>query len=152
MGAASTLSVAIAPDAIEWVKSELEAITKRYSGEPTRELREIGVMLRRVRDAWTHTGTAAPSSGGDLFVVSLTISLRGGPIAGTDLERALEACIERDDVLAVDVTWQMSGGDGLQPRVPGTAGKVFCKFCGAPFAAELVSCPLCGGPAPGRGA
>ena len=29
------------------------------------------------------------------------------------------------------------------------AGRVFCSYCRGPFAAELLTCPHCGAPAPG---
>jgi hypothetical protein len=38
----------------------------------------------------------------------------------------------------------------LIPIQGALVGNTFCSYCGGPFPAELVSCPHCGAPAPGR--
>ena len=40
----------------------------------------------------------------------------------------------------------------LYPLQGALVGKTFCKYCTAPFPAELVACPHCGAPARDRAA
>jgi hypothetical protein len=181
MWSVTDVRLGIAPDAAALVRGELDAIVERYASEPARKLREAGVMLRRVRDAWSHGHGASEQApdrdgastsvarhleaarsqeSGDLLVVSVIVASRGEVIAlardatRDDLQRAIEAVAYREpgDLGEVEVEWRMTRAAALHPLAAGVAGKVFCTFCGAPFPAELVSCPLCGGPAPGRGA
>lgn len=61
-------------------------------------------------------------------------------------------------VVAVDVVWTPAAendrmsSDELEARhagltrIGGPAGRVFCTYCGGPFAAELPKCPHCGAP------
>lgn len=61
-------------------------------------------------------------------------------------------------LVAVDVVWTPAAendrmsSDELEARhagltrIGGPAGRVFCSYCGGPFAAELPKCPHCGAP------
>jgi len=187
----------------KWVRSELEAIAKTYGADDAetraRKLREVSIMLRRVRDSWIYGGaaneplrpreeafayfakhvedtksrltTATPVEADgievSLTLVSVIVVARGELMTvtqnptGEDLRRALESASHRaaDEILALEVLWNDTTSHQLAAvfsaaevhRLDGTtAGKVFCTFCSAPFPAELVSCPQCGGRAPGR--
>jgi uncharacterized membrane protein len=155
-----------------------EQLARIAPGAPKDRLREAGIVLRRVRDAWLYGGAvnepmravpeamatfeqhvaAARASTGDgtLVVVSIAVVARGELVtvssigAGEELRRALEAASYRDDLLAVEIVVAPRGTDGMYPIQGGLAGKVLCNHCGGPFPAELVSCPHCGAPAPGR--
>lgn len=211
-GAVDVCAIRIGIDgrASNFVRTELEAIAKTYSdGTPetrARKLREVSVMLRRVRDSWIYGGvdnepmrgrgeafatfarhveaartrlgggapvTAPQGPPVSLILVSVIIAARGELMTvttigtGDELRLALEAASHRpaDEILALEVMWvpdgdaqQVSSIDlesvysraELHPLDGVTAGKVFCTFCHGPFPAELVSCPHCGGIAPGR--
>jgi uncharacterized membrane protein len=155
-----------------------DALARIPAGTPASRLREAGIVLRRVRDAWLYGGAvnepmravpeamatfeqhvaAARASTGDgsLVVVSIAVVARGELVtvssigAGEELRRALEAASYRDDLLAVEIVVSPRGADGMYPIQGTLAGKVMCNHCGGPFPAELVSCPHCGAPAPGR--
>ena len=89
--------------------------------------------------------------------------------SGDDLRQALDGAgtLDASILVAVEIVWQPSEEtdrmssmelEALYPRpelIPlrgALVGKVFCSFCGGPFPMELVSCPHCGAPAPGRNA
>ncbi len=201
------LRIGIDGRASKFVRTELEAIAKTYAdGTPdtrARKLREVSVMLRRVRDSWIYGGTdnepmRSPEDafatfakhvetartrlrGGppvttpqgppvSLILVSVIIAARGELMTvttvgnGEELRLALEAASHRpaDEILALEVVWVPEGvvesidlesvysRAELHPLEGVTVGKVFCTFCNGPFPAELVSCPHCGGTAPGR--
>lgn len=198
----TALRLGIDARASKWVRSELEAIAKTYASDDAetraRKLREVSIMLRRVRDSWIYGGAAneplrpreeafayfakhvedaktrlknaTPRGDGidvSLVLVSVIVVARGELMTvtqsatGEDLRRALESASHRaaDEILALEVLWtdtsshELAGVFGAAEihRLDGTtAGKVFCSFCSAPFPAELVSCPHCGGRAPGR--
>lgn len=73
--------------------------------------------------------------------------------------------LPQENLVAVEVVWQpaeendrMSSME-LEAKYPfpdiapfphSLVGKTFCTHCSGPFPAELVSCPHCGAPAPGR--
>jgi hypothetical protein len=183
-------------------------------------LREVALMLRRLRDAWIYGGavneamgeldreksvfdhhvddarvrfreetvsnvqgvqTAATASaytprteeGAGVILVSIILAARRELFTvsqignGSDLVAALEAAgtLDRDSLVAVEIVWQPSedadrmSSMELEAKYPkpelfrlfgALAGKTFCLFCGGPFPAELVACPHCGAPAPGR--
>ena len=86
---------------------------------------------------------------------------------GDDLRAALEAAshLGAETLVAIEIVWQPSEEDDrltsieleakyprpqLIPITGALVGKTFCTYCGGPFPAELVSCPHCGAPAPGR--
>lgn len=195
-----------------FVRTELEAIARTYSGNTpetrARKLREVSVMLRRVRDSWIYGGAdneptrpredafasfarlverartratpggTAPVSAPhgpptSMILVTVIVAARGELMTvttlatGEDLRRALESAAHRapGEILALEVVWVPDGAgqhvasvdleavyqrSELHPLEGVTAGKVFCQFCNGPFPAELVSCPHCGGRAPGR--
>ena len=84
--------------------------------------------------------------------------------SGQDLSAALEAAgtLTAANLVAVEIVWQPSEDSDrlssveLEAKYPrpelipingALVGKTFCTYCGAPFPAELVSCPQCGAPA-----
>ena len=86
---------------------------------------------------------------------------------GDDLRAALDSAsqILAGNLIALEVVWQPSeetdrlSSMELEAKYPkpdlipiqgALVGKVFCAYCSGPFPAELVSCPHCGAPAPGR--
>ncbi|HTL33280.1 MAG TPA: DUF1517 domain-containing protein [Kofleriaceae bacterium] len=86
---------------------------------------------------------------------------------GDDLRAALESAsqILPGNLIALEIVWQPSEENDrlssmeLEAKYPkpeiipifgALVGKVFCDYCSGPFPAELVSCPHCGAPAPGR--
>jgi uncharacterized membrane protein len=122
------------------------------------------------------TGTEAshyvPSSdeGAGVILVSIIIAARrelftvNEIASGNDLRAALEAAssLTAETLVAVEIVWQPSEDTDrmssieleakyprpeLLPIAGALVGKTFCKFCGGPFPAELVSCPHCGAPA-----
>ncbi len=117
--------------------------------------------------------TARTDDGPGLILVSLIIAARRELYTvtrignGDDLRQALDGAgtLDASILVAVEIVWQPSeDGDrlssvkleSLYPRpelVPiqgALVGKVFCAYCGGPFPMELISCPHCGAPAPGR--
>jgi hypothetical protein len=144
------------------------------------KMRELGLLLRRVRDAWLAGGAVnepvrrdddamavfakhvadaralrSVATGGAMLLVTIVVAARGELATVSDaggaeeLRRALEAAAYRDDLVAVDVIATGIGDlpPGMVRLATSLAGKVVCKSCGAPFPAELVSCPRCGAPA-----
>lgn len=136
-------------------------------------------LLRHVDDARVRFTREAVPEGPPglqdqtLILVSIIVAARGELAsvseigAGEELRRALEAAVHRDpnDLVALEVVW-IPEEDGrvltqaqLEAHYPppdlyrlrgAVVGKVFCTYCAGPFPAELVSCPHCGAPAPGR--
>ncbi|CAN5146653.1 hypothetical protein BH11MYX1_BH11MYX1_44710 [soil metagenome] len=128
-----------------------------------------GVTAGRVASEYTPRS----DEGAGLILVSIIGAARrelytvGEIASGYDLSNALEALGTLDPftLIAVEIVWQpaedtdrMSSIE-LEARYPppqliplqgALVGRTFCLFCGAPFPAELVSCPHCGAPAPGR--
>lgn len=193
----TVLRIAVDARAGTFVRGELARIDKLADpatpgGRLTR-LREVGVLLRRMRDAWVYGGavnepmrpvaeamavfrshvddarTRLTEAGGDgILLVSIVVVARGELAtvseigAGEELRRGLEAAAYRapDELLAVEVVVSPEVSsirlEAAYPapalyRIQGAlAGKTFCTYCGGPFPAELVSCPHCGAPAPGR--
>ena len=143
-----------------------------HAGGP-RSLASLGPVAREPR---TNPDASPPHAGGppvSLILVSVIVVARGELMTvtdlatGEDLRRALESAAHRaaDEILALEVVWvpdgeaqQVSSTDleavyrraELHPLAGAAAGKVFCTYCNGPFPAELVSCPHCGGLAPGR--
>jgi hypothetical protein len=193
----SVLRIAIDARTSKFVRDEMARIDKLADattpgGRLTR-LREVGVLLRRVRDAWVYGGAvnepmrSVPESmavfrkhvddartrltkagGSGVLLISIVVVARGELAtvssigAGEELRRALEAAAYRapDELLALEV---IAGPEvssmqletiypppDLFPIQGALVGKTFCTYCGGPFPAELVSCPHCGAPAPGR--
>jgi uncharacterized membrane protein len=193
----SVLRIAIDARTSKFVRDEMARIDKLADattpgGRLTR-LRELGVLLRRVRDAWVYGGAvnepmrSVPESmavfrkhvddartrltkagGSGVLLISIVVVARGELAtvssigAGEELRRALEAAAYRapDELLALDViaspevsSMQLETiypAPDLYPIQGALVGKTFCTYCGGPFPAELVSCPHCGAPAPGR--
>jgi len=220
----TVLRIAIDGRARKFVQNELARIagvadTKTKEGRAAM-LREVAVMLRKLRDAWVYGGainepmrvigaaknvfdkhvddarsrfqeetirneqgvvtkTAASEynprgdEGAGLILVSIIIAARSELFTvnrigdGDDLRRALESASQLmpGNLVALEVVWQPSEEtdrlssmelEATYPRpdlIPiqnALVGKTFCTYCSGPFPAELVSCPHCGAPAPGR--
>jgi uncharacterized membrane protein len=218
------LRIAVDGRARKFVQSELARIAK-LADTNTDEgralmLREVAMLLRRLRDAWVYGGavnqemgsmsaqhsvfqhhvddararfreetirneqgvttSTAPAQytprsdeGAGLILVSIIVAARRELFTvetighGDDLRRALEAAsqLTPDNLVAIEIVWQPSEDSDrlssmeLEAKYPrpelipiqgALVGKTFCSYCGGPFPAELVSCPHCGAPAPGR--
>ncbi|MEP6859760.1 MAG: DUF1517 domain-containing protein [Deltaproteobacteria bacterium] len=108
--------------------------------------------------------------GAGVILVSIIIAARrelftvNEIASGNDLRAALEAAssLTAETLVAVEIVWQPSEDSDrmstieleakyprpeLLPIAGALVGKTFCKYCGGPFPAELVSCPHCGAPA-----
>ncbi len=112
---------------------------------------------------------AMPDEGEGLVVITLLVAARGNlrdHHDATDAEQIrgwLEgaSAIATSRLVAVQIIWspaaendRMSSAEleVLYPelkRVRGStlAGRVYCQYCGAPYPAELLACPQCGGKA-----
>ena len=131
------------------------------------KMRELGLLLRRVRDAWLAGGAinepvrrdsdamtvfakhvadarALPSTGSGLLLVTIVVAAHGelatvsDASAAEELRRALEAAAYRDDIVAVDVV--ATGIATLPPamiRIPTSL-------------AGKIICKSCGAPFPGE--
>jgi uncharacterized membrane protein len=205
----TVLRIGIDARARKLVQSELARIAQ-VADKTTPEgrattLREVALLLRRLKDAWVFGGavneqmreakeqalvfakhvddakqrfagvtTAAGGGGGGDAVILVTLVVAAHSELfevshigdGDDLRLALESASHRtaEDLVAVEMIWVPAGDEtppssvdvqraypapALIPIANALAGKVFCAFCGGPFAAELVSCPHCGAPAAG---
>ena len=169
----SVLGIAIDSSVAKFVQDGIA----RLPGDATK-MRELGLLLRRVRDAWLAAGVinepvrrddeamavfakhvanvrAVQSTGGAMLLVTIVVAAHGelatvsNAAAAEEVRRALESAAYRDDIVALEVITT-----GISDLLPGMvrlttslAGKSVCKSCGAPFPAELVSCPQCGAPA-----
>jgi len=123
----------------------------------------------------TPAGSYTPRSeeGAGLILVSIIIAARRELFTvahignGDDLRQALDAASQLTpaSIVAIEIVWQPSEDSDrlssmeleakyprpdLIPIAGALVGKTFCTYCGGPFPAELVSCPHCGAPAPGR--
>jgi len=84
-----------------------------------------------------------------------------------EIRLALESMsnLRENELVALEVVWQPAEDNDrmssmeLEAKYPrpellplpfALVGKTFCTHCAGPFPAELVSCPHCGAPAPGR--
>jgi uncharacterized membrane protein len=117
--------------------------------------------------------TARSDEGEGLILVTIIIAARLELFTvrnignGEDLRNALESAsqILPGNLIALEIVWQPSeetdrlSSMELEAKYPkpeiipifgALVGKVFCDYCSGPFPAELVSCPHCGAPAPGR--
>ncbi len=133
-----------------------------------------------IRNEQGQTTRTAPSSytprsdeGAGLILVSIVIAARRELFTvskigdGDDLRHALEAAsqLSPQELVAIEIVWMPSEDEDrlssmeleakyprpeLIPIANALVGKTFCTYCGGPFPAELVSCPHCGAPAPGR--
>lgn len=111
--------------------------------------------------------------GAGLILVSLIIASRRELYSvnrigdGDELRAALQGLSELDakTLIALEIVWQPAeeadrlSSMELEAKYPrpelipiqgALVGKAFCDYCAGPFPAELVSCPHCGAPAPGR--
>jgi len=111
---------------------------------------------------------ARRAEGAGVVVVTLVIAARSRIV---DLEDPADAALLRDlliamaertadDLVAIEVVWSPAAEEDrmstaeletLYPTMKkmderSIAGRVFCDHCGAPFAAELTTCPNCAAP------
>jgi uncharacterized membrane protein len=130
---------------------------------------EQGVKTTRAASEYTPRS----DEGQGLILVSIIIAARRELFTvdrigdGDDLRRAFEAAsqVSAGTLVALEVVWQPSEENDrlssmeLEAKYPrpdlipihnALVGKTFCTYCSGPFPAELVSCPHCGAPAPGR--
>jgi uncharacterized membrane protein len=135
-----------------------------------------------IRNEQGTTTSTAPSQytprsdeGAGIILVSIVVAARRELFtvtkigSGDDLRQALESAsqLTPDNLVAIEIVWQPSEDSDrlssmeLEVKYPrpdvipiqnALVGKTFCTYCGGPFPAELVSCPHCGAPAPGRDA
>jgi uncharacterized membrane protein len=114
-----------------------------------------------------------PEEGAGTVVVSLILVTRR-PLAGSDgmsdaaqIRAALAArsAVTSAELVAIEVVWSPAAEDDrmstaeLEQHYPelalidpkSIAGRLFCSYCGGPFAMELLNCPHCGAAA-GKGA
>jgi uncharacterized membrane protein len=220
----SVLRIAVDGRARKFIQTELKQIadttdTATPQGR-TAMLREVALLLRRVRDAWVYGGavnepmraigasktvfdryvddarsrfreetirneqgaktsmaassyTPRSDEGAGVILVSIIVAARRELFtvnrigSGDDLRQALDSAsqIATDNLVAIEIVWQPSEDTDrlssmeLEAKYPrpdlipiqgALVGKTFCSYCGGPFPAELVSCPHCGAPAPGR--
>jgi len=119
--------------------------------------------------------TPRSDEGAGLVLISIIIAARRELFTvrqignGEDLRGALDGIgtLDTNTLVAVEIVWQPSEDSDrmssmeleamyptpqIVPIQGALVGKTFCSFCGGPFPAELVSCPHCGAPAPGRSA
>jgi uncharacterized membrane protein len=119
--------------------------------------------------------TPRSDEGAGLVLISIIIAARRELFtvrqigSGEDLRGALDSIgtLDTNTLVAVEIVWQPSEDSDrmssmeleamyptpqIVPIQGALVGKTFCTYCGGPFPAELVSCPHCGAPAPGRSA
>lgn len=119
--------------------------------------------------------TPRSDEGAGLILVSLIIGARRELFTisrignGDDLRQALDSAsqLTSGSLVAIEIVWQPAeetdrlSSMELEAKYPrpelipiqnALVGKVFCNYCTGPFPGELVSCPHCGAPAPGRDA
>ncbi len=117
--------------------------------------------------------TPRHDEGAGLILVSVIVAARRELFSvqrigdGDDLRCALESAsqLTPDSLVAIEIVWQPAedadrlSSMELEAKYPppelhairgALVGKAFCTHCAGPFPAELVSCPHCGAPAPGR--
>ncbi len=132
----------------------------------------------RNADGTTQTRAASEYSprgdeGAGLILVSIIVAARRELFTvqrigdGDDLRRALEGAsqLTPNHLVAIEIVWQPAeetdrlSSMELEAKYPrpelipiknALVGKAFCTYCTGPFPGELVSCPHCGAPAPGR--
>lgn len=111
--------------------------------------------------------------GAGLILVSMIVAARRELFTvqrigdGDDLRQALESAsqLTPNHLVAIEIVWQPAeetdrlSSMELEAKYPrpdlipirnALVGKTFCTYCAGPFPGELVSCPHCGAPAPGR--
>ena len=118
---------------------------------------------------------ATSDDGPGLMLVSVIVAARHELFTvtqiadGEELRKAFESLSSMiaGELVAVEVVWMPSAEDdrissiALETAYPkpeliklagALVGKVFCEFCGAPYPAEAIACPNCGGRAKGMAA
>ena len=135
--------------------------------------------IRNEQGATTRADTpelhATSDDGPGLMLVSVIVAARHELFTvteisdGEQLRKAFESLSSMiaGELVAVEVVWMPSAEDdrissiALEAAYPrpqlikiagALVGKVFCEFCGAPYPAEAIACPNCGGRAKGMAA
>jgi uncharacterized membrane protein len=150
-------------------------IFDRYVDDARSRFREETIRNEQGVKTSTAPSSYAPRTdeGAGLILVSVIIAARRelftvNQIAdGEELRQALDAASQLTlaNLVAIEIVWQPSedadrlSSMELEAKYPkpellpiqgALVGKTFCGYCGGPFPAELVSCPHCGAPSPGR--
>jgi uncharacterized membrane protein len=134
----------------------------RFETETVRN--EQGVTTRAVAPALHPTTDDGPG----LMLVTIVVAARHELFTvehvadGEDLRKALEALssMTAAELIAIEIVWMPSAEDERLSSIALEAayadrpliaiagarvGKVFCAYCGAPYPAESIACPNCGG-------
>jgi len=129
-----------------------------------------GTITRRQASEYTPRS----DEGAGVILVTIVIAARRELFTvqrihdGDELRRALEGAsqLTPNNLVAIEIVWQPAEESDrlssmeLEAKYPrpdlipisgALVGKTFCSYCAGPFPAELVSCPHCGAPSPGRG-
>jgi uncharacterized membrane protein len=147
----------------------------RYVDDARSRFREETVRNEQGKKTATSASSYTPRSdeGAGLILVSIIVAARRELFTvnrignGDDLRQALDAASQLTpaSLVAIEIVWQPSedadrlSSMELEAKYPrpdlipiqgALVGKTFCSYCAGPFPAELVTCPHCGAPAPGR--
>jgi uncharacterized membrane protein len=147
----------------------------RYVDDARSRFREETIRNEQGQKTSTAASSYTPRSdeGAGIALVSLIVAARRELFtvnrigSGDDLRQALDAASQLTpaNLVAIEIVWQPSedadrlSSMELEAKYPrpdlipiqgALVGKVFCSYCSGPFPAELISCPHCGAPAPGR--
>jgi uncharacterized membrane protein len=129
-------------------------------------------LIRNEQGTTTTATAAAPlattDDGPGVMLITIVVAARHELLTvtrigdGAELRLALEALstMIASELIGVEIVWMPAAEDerlssiALETRFPPPAlfkidgalvGKVFCAFCGAPYPAESIACPACGG-------
>jgi uncharacterized membrane protein len=147
----------------------------RYVDDARSRFREETVRNEQGQKTAAASSSYTPRSdeGAGLILVSIIVAARRELFTvnrignGDDLRQALDAASQLTpaSLVAIEIVWQPSedadrlSSMELEAKYPrpdlipiqgALVGKTFCSYCAGPFPAELVTCPHCGAPAPGR--
>lgn len=154
---------------------QAKTVFDRHVDDARARFREETIRNEQGSITRTQASEYSPRSdeGAGLILVTLVVAARRELFtvqrigSGDDLRQALESASQMSptSLVAIEIIWQPSEDEDrlssmeLEAKYPrpdlipiqnALVGKTFCSYCGGPFPAELVSCPHCGAPAPGR--
>jgi uncharacterized membrane protein len=152
-----------------------KSVFDRYVDDARARFREETIRNEQGQKTQAAASTYTPHSdeGAGLILVSIIVAARRELFTvnkignGDDLRQALDAASQLTPatLVAIEIVWEPSEDDDrlssmeLEAKYPrpdiipiqgALVGKTFCAYCAGPFPAELVTCPHCGAPAPGR--